>query len=99
MDLVGREIRVRAGEPLNIDVPISGGPPPTVSWTKDGKPLLEGGRVEMTNDEDNAKVHIPSCRRDDSGDFQIHLKNDNGEDVGDIRVIVLGELFPYSDMF
>lgn len=43
--LGGREIRVRAGEPLKIDIPISGAPTPTVTWKKDGKDLPESNRV------------------------------------------------------
>jgi len=43
--LGGREIRVRAGDPLKIDVPISGAPTPTVAWQKDGKPLEDSPRV------------------------------------------------------
>jgi len=43
--LGGREIRVRAGDPLKIDVPISGAPTPTVAWQKDGKDLEESPRV------------------------------------------------------
>ena len=38
-----KEIRVRAGEPLNIDLGICGAPQPTVEWTKNGKPV--GTRV------------------------------------------------------
>jgi len=43
--LGGREIRVRAGDPLKIDVPISGAPTPTVAWQKDGKELENSPRV------------------------------------------------------
>lgn len=43
--LDGREIRVRAGERLKIDVPISGAPTPTVAWKKDGKDLPDVSRV------------------------------------------------------
>lgn len=34
-----KEIRVRAGEPLNISLGICGAPEPTVEWAKNGKPL------------------------------------------------------------
>jgi len=43
--LGGREIRVRAGDPLKIDVPITGAPTPTVTWQKDGKELESSPRV------------------------------------------------------
>ena len=36
---------MRAGEPLKIDVPISGAPTPTVDWKKDGKDLPLSDRV------------------------------------------------------
>lgn len=32
-----KEIRVKAGEPLTINVPINGSPAPTVTWTKDNE--------------------------------------------------------------
>ena len=34
-----KEIRVRAGEPLKMDLGIKGSPTPTVTWLKDGKPI------------------------------------------------------------
>ena len=41
----GQEIRVRAGSPLNLAVPMSGAPPPTVEWARNGRPLLADARV------------------------------------------------------
>ncbi len=34
-----KELRVKAGEPLTIDLPINGSPTPTVTWTKNGEPV------------------------------------------------------------
>ena len=34
-----KEIKVKAGEPIVIELPIDGSPAPEVIWTKDGKPL------------------------------------------------------------
>lgn len=34
-----KPITVKAGNDLKIAVPITGHPPPTVSWEKDGKPV------------------------------------------------------------
>ena len=43
--LAGREIRVRAGEPIRVDVPVTGSPPPIVSWQKGNKSLEPSDRV------------------------------------------------------
>jgi len=46
--LGGREIRVRAGEPIRVDVPVSGSPAPVVSWQKENKSLSPSDRVSLT---------------------------------------------------
>jgi hypothetical protein len=89
--LGGREIRVRAGEPIKIEVPITGAPTPTVAWKKEGNDLLASPRVTMENGEDKAVLSIPVSKRDDSGKYTIAVKNANGEDAGDIKIVVLGK--------
>jgi hypothetical protein len=37
-----KEIRVKAGEPITIDIPINGSPTPTVTWSKDGESVPTG---------------------------------------------------------
>ena len=48
-------------------------------------------QATMTNDDDNAKFEIPRSERGDTGKYTIALKNEFGEDEGDINVIVLGQ--------
>ena len=43
--LGGDTIKVRAGEPLKIDLPCKGSPTPTISWSKDDKPVSPSDRV------------------------------------------------------
>lgn len=43
--LAGKEIRVRAGEPIKIEIPVKGTPTPLVTWSKDGKDLPPSDRV------------------------------------------------------
>lgn len=50
--LIGRKIKVRAGEPINVNIPLSGAPTPTIVWTKDGKPLFETLRISVSLIED-----------------------------------------------
>jgi len=87
--LGGREIRVRAGEPLKIDLPIDGAPTPTVTWTKDGKDLPESDRIQLGTDEDKTKLLIPIAKRDDTGKYAVTVSNPFGQDTGLINVIVL----------
>ena len=42
--------RLKVGETIKYEVPISGEPTPEVSWTVNGKPLKVGGRVKMTTE-------------------------------------------------
>jgi len=48
--LAGREIRVRAGEPIRVDVPVTGSPPPVISWQKENKALSPSDRVSLASD-------------------------------------------------
>ena len=47
-------------------------------------------QVNQENDEEVAKIDVPVAQRGDTGKYKIKLKNANGEDTGDINVIVLG---------
>ncbi len=48
--------------------------------------------MNQENGEEDAKLGIPVSKRDDTGKYTICLKNEYGEDEGDIEVIVLGRL-------
>ena len=39
--LINGGITVRAGEPINIDLPIVGAPTPTIEWKMSDKPLTD----------------------------------------------------------
>ena len=90
--LLGKDIRVRAGEPLTLDVPICGAPTPTCSWDKDGKALVPGRNLELTSGEEQAKLHIPVARKEDKGKYKLTVANQYGTAEGTINVIVLGQL-------
>ena len=48
-------------------------------------------QCKQTNDDDNAKFHIPSALRDDTAKYTIQLANEFGEDEGDLNVTVIGQ--------
>lgn len=46
--IIGRKIKVRAGEPINIDIPLSGAPTPKIEWAKNGVNIPESNRVSVS---------------------------------------------------
>lgn len=88
--LVPKEIRVKAGEPLKIDLEIVGAPTPVVEWSKDGSPVINNSNgVELTSNDDEAKLFKPCAERGDTGDYLVKLSNAEGSDSIPIKVIVL----------
>lgn len=45
--IIGMKIKVRAGEPININIPISGAPTPTIEWTKGKDKVVETLRISV----------------------------------------------------
>ncbi|XP_052800015.1 twitchin-like isoform X4 [Mya arenaria] len=81
-----KEVRVRAGEPLKLNLGITGAPTPTVTWTKGGKPV---NRAITKNSDEDASLEIPKTERGDSGKYVVTVENENGSDTAEIPVIVL----------
>ena len=52
-DLAGRKIKVRAGEPFEIKVPMSGAPQPTCTWSKGGKKIEPSKRTFVSEIKEN----------------------------------------------
>ena len=83
------DIKILAGEPLNINVPVDGEPPPMKTWTKDGSGLDDGMRLMIHNEEYRSTVRISESKRSDYGVYQLVAKNKNGTDTCTCNVIVL----------
>lgn len=47
--IIGRKIKVRAGEPINIDIPLSGAPTPKVDWSKNKINVPDSNRVYVSS--------------------------------------------------
>ncbi|CAF0817484.1 unnamed protein product, partial [Didymodactylos carnosus] len=86
-----KEIRVKAGEPLTIDLPISGSPAPTITWIKDGEDVQPTRDTQLESNDIHAKLYKPSSKGTDAGKYKVKLKNASGEDECDIDVIVMGK--------
>ncbi|KAM3957310.1 projectin protein bent isoform 8-T9 [Aphomia sociella] len=92
--LIGRKIKVRAGEPININIPITGAPTPTVTWTKGTIPLPPSNRISTETKMDETKFSIEKSTRDDAGKYTVTASNEYGKDSADIEVIVVDKPGP-----
>lgn len=86
------EIRLKAGDKLNLPIKITGAPKPTCEWTKNGISLPDNAKV--TDKEELTGIEIPVVKRDDSGVYKIKLSNQFGTDEAEIKVIVMDKPGP-----
>ncbi|CAH8566640.1 unnamed protein product [Schistosoma rodhaini] len=93
---IKQEIRLRAGEPLHMPIPITGAPTPTITWSKDNKPLPT--RCQLQNSEEHTCLDVPKSVRDDSGLYKIHLANEYGQDEAVVKVVVMDKPSPPTDV-
>lgn len=87
--LIGRKIKVRAGEPINVNIPLSGVPTPTIGWTKNGSRLPDVGRISTETKSDRTILVVERSVRDDAGKYTVTAENEHGKDSADIDVIVV----------
>ncbi len=83
------QVKIKAGQPFNFDVKVTGEPPPDVKWTLKGKEVKSGDGVKVVKEDYNTKLSVKSATRADSGTYTITASNVNGTDIADVEVIVL----------
>lgn len=89
MDLHGKEVRVKAGEPLDLNIPLVGSPTPTIDWLKEGINVQPTLTTVIEADENHTRLYIPISKRSDSGLYTIKATNNLGEAKADVKVIVI----------
>lgn len=92
--LLGRKVKVRAGEPVNINIPISGAPTPTVEWKRGDFKLPESNKVSYNTNSERTIFRIDDSTRQDAGKYTVTATNEFGKDSADIEVIVVDKPSP-----
>uniref|UniRef100_A0A2K5D4C8 Myosin binding protein C1 n=1 Tax=Aotus nancymaae TaxID=37293 RepID=A0A2K5D4C8_AOTNA len=83
-------VTVIAGSKLRLEIPISGEPPPKAIWSRADKAIMEGsGRIRAESYPDSSTLVIDVAERDDSGVYNISLKNEAGEAHASIKIKVV----------
>ncbi|XP_040902816.1 basement membrane-specific heparan sulfate proteoglycan core protein isoform X8 [Toxotes jaculatrix] len=82
-------VRIRVGEPINLECQASGEPRPSVSWHR-----LDSNRKTMLSSpvpmESNAVMQILVARQEDSGTYVCTARNNEGSTETKVEVIVEG---------
>ncbi|XP_051857800.1 myosin-binding protein C, slow-type isoform X2 [Antechinus flavipes] len=83
-------VTVIAGSKLRLEIPVSGEPAPKVMWSRADKAIAEGGgRIRSESYPDSSTLVIDVAEREDSGVYNINLKNEAGEAHASIKIKVV----------
>ena len=83
------DVRIKAGENLSLDVPVSGEPPATKEWRRKGEMVTSDNRVSVIAKDYQTLLKIWECKRSDSGELTLRASNRNGEDTCTVNLTVL----------
>lgn len=89
-----RNITVKEGEPIYLDVKVSGEPAPDVAWFANGKPLQTTNHKRVDNIPYNTKLYNDNPERKDSGTYKITAQNPYGSDTAEIEITVICKSSP-----
>ncbi|NXW28712.1 TITIN protein, partial [Phaetusa simplex] len=90
LDVTCRDlITVRVGQTIRITGKVKGRPDPDITWSKDGKVLVQEKRVEIIHDLPNVELQVKEAKRSDHGKYIIAAKNSCGHAQGFAVVNVL----------
>lgn len=80
------------GDTIHFDVRISGRPEPKVTWSKDGKELVESSRITFVSDPETGlySLLIKKASIDDEGDYRVVASNSGGSISCQAELLVEG---------
>ncbi|XP_041428394.1 hemicentin-2 isoform X1 [Xenopus laevis] len=83
----GQNISVMANQPLTLRCEVSGVPFPTVTWSKDGKTLIEAPGMSLLAAGQSVRFH--RMRKDDTGSYTCKAVNRAGEAQRTFNLMIL----------
>uniref|UniRef100_A0A670HYW1 Titin n=1 Tax=Podarcis muralis TaxID=64176 RepID=A0A670HYW1_PODMU len=85
---------IQVGQDLKVEIPISGRPIPTITWTKDGMPLKQTTRVNVIDSPKLTVLSIKEVTKEDSGAYEIAVANVVGQKSAAVEIITLDKPDP-----
>jgi hypothetical protein len=89
-------LTVKEGEPIYIDVKVSGEPAPDVVWYQDNKTVTQTPHRHVDNIPYNSKFFNDTPERKDTGVYKIVASNRYGQDTAEIEITVVCKFSHHS---
>merc|ERR1712106_100017 len=86
------------GERLHLEVDVTGTPPPTLTWTKDGQPIIPDDRVQVKHEGTRHYLVIQPATLNDVGRYGASATNSAGraESLADVLVTTVAPVMDKS---
>lgn len=84
-----RNITVKEGEPIYLDIKVSGEPAPEVALYVNGKTLQPTNHKRVDHVPYNTKFHNDNPERKDTGTYKIVAQNKYGQDQAEIEITII----------
>lgn len=85
-----KNLTLKAGQHVKIDVKISGEPPPTKIWYHNKARLENKENFNVEYEDYRTKISISIVERAHTGVYVIKAENDSGKDEATFDITVLG---------
>ena len=86
-----REMTVREGEPILLDVKVIGEPAPEIEWHLNKRPLKESSTLRVENRKNQTRFMNDDPIRKQSGKYKIIAVNAHGRDEAEIQITVISK--------
>lgn len=84
-----KDLTVRAGQQIRLDVKVAGEPPPIKTWFLNKARLENRDDVNVDIEDYRTKLTIPVAKREHTGTLVLKAENDSGRDEASIEIKVL----------
>ena len=88
------QIVLKAGQMTIFEVPFSGWPTPTVTWSFNGQPLVTDKRIQEETISGISCIHVKNSQRVDTGIYSVEIVNDLGTVSAEIDLLVVDKPQP-----
>lgn len=84
-------VTLKAGTTLKIPVQVSGLPKPSVTWSKEEKPVTSQGRLTLDISDRSTTLTVKKVTREDDGLYSVLAENEAGQASAKFDVEVIGK--------